>query len=260
MGRISIFSGMFCTILMSFQAFAVGPDENTLRLFLRTKLNYPISNSCLVMEQMAGDPTGPFEQTDYCNEGELKGLKSLTGKVYRVVDGDTIHFYAKNKLYAIRMLGIDTPELHFKSIAQPRWGLIAKQSLLSMVASGDTITLELDKTRCDRYGRVLGHVFKNGVNLNFEQVRRGFAANYCIAPNILHCDAYSMAYLKANQEGLGIHRDSCFVTPYVWRRGMSGELMNKSLKDSRTNEIYSPGEYYRVPVAYRVFFAETVEQ
>ncbi len=260
MGLISIISGMFCTFLISFQALAGVPDENSFRLFLRSKLNYPISSSCSVMEQMGGDPNGPFEQTDYCNENELKGLKTLTGKVYRVVDGDTIHFYVKSKLYAIRMLGIDTPELHFKSVAQPRWGTLAKQSLLSMVSAGDTITLELDRARCDRYGRVLGHVFKNGVNLNFEQVRRGYAANYCISPNLLHCDAYSMAYLKASQERLGIHNDSCFVTPYVWRRGMNGELMNKKLKDSRTNEMFSPGEYYRVPVAYRVFFAETIEQ
>jgi len=253
----SVFMAIFGSILMSLSAVADVPSEQALRAFLQTQLKVSISNSCSVIERTGGDPSGPFEQTDYCNESAFYGLKTITGKVYRVVDGDTIHFYVKSKLYAIRMLGIDTPELHFKGTAQPRWGMIAKQSLLSMVGPGDTITLELDQTRCDRYGRVLGHVFKNGVNLNFEQVRRGYAANYCIAPNTLHCDAYSMAYRKAEQDRLGAHTDPCFVTPYVWRRGMSGEVMNKRLKDSRTDEIYSPGEYYRVPVAYRVFFTET---
>lgn len=260
MGQGSVFTVILGSILMSFQSVAEVPNEQALKAFLQSQLNVSISNSCSVMERIGGDSSGPFEQTDYCNERDFSGQKTVTGKVYRVVDGDTIHFYVKSKLYGIRMLGIDTPELHFKGTAQPRWGMMAKQSLYSMVVPGDTITLELDKTRCDRYGRVLGHVFKNGVNLNFEQVRRGFAANYCIAPNLLHCDAYAMAYLKAAQERLGVHNDPCFVTPYVWRRGMNGEVMTKKLKDSRTDDIFSPREYYRVPVAYRVFFAETIQQ
>ena len=256
----SVFMAIFGSILMSLSAVADVPSEQALRAFLQTQLKVSISNSCSVIEKTGGDPSGPFEQTDYCNESAFYGLKTITGKVYRVVDGDTIHFYVKSKLYAIRMLGIDTPELHFKGTAQPRWGMIAKQSLLSMVGPGDTITLELDQTRCDRYGRVLGHVFKNGVNLNFEQVRRGLAANYCIAPNMKHCQAYAMAYVKAQQEGLGLHRDGCAVTPYVWRRALNGEVMSKRLSDSRTGEVFSPADYHRVPVAYRVFVAETVQQ
>ena len=251
---------VFSLICFGFQADAAGPIDSTARAFLRTKLNVNLNESCSVIERIGGDSSGPFERTDYCNASELKDLKTITGKVYRVVDGDTIHFYALNKLLGIRMLGIDTPELHFKSMAQPKWGVIAKNSLLSMVASGDIITLELDKVRCDRYGRILGHVFKNGVNINFEQVRRGMAANYCIAPNTNHCNAYSMGYVKAQQEGLGIHNDACVVTPYVWRRAMNNEVMNKRLQDIRTGDVYSPADYYRVPVAYRVFFPDTVEQ
>jgi endonuclease YncB( thermonuclease family) len=248
---------VFC---LSFQSSAAVPNDVALRDFLRTKLSYTITESCPVTERVGSDPGGPFERTDLCNEGDFKNAKTITGKVYRVVDGDTIHFYAFNKLLAIRMLGIDTPELHFRALAQPKWGIVAKQNMLSMVGPGDIITLELDQVRCDRYGRVLAHVFKNGVNLNFEQVRRGLAANYCIAPNMKHCQAYAMAYVKAQQEGLGFHRDACAVTPYVWRRALNGEVMSKRLSDSRTGEVFSPSDYHRVPVAYRVFVAETVHQ
>ena len=233
--------------------------EADVRMFLKTEMNVNLPNSCGLVERLGKDSDGPFQKTDYCNEWEYKGIKTLTGKVYRVVDGDTIHFYTNNKLLAIRMLGMDTPELHFKALAQPKWGVLAKQSLLSMVQSGDQITLELDQVRCDRYGRILGHVYKGNANLNFEQVRRGYAVNYCIYPNKLHCDAYQMAYLKADQDGLGMHRDSCLVTPYVWRRAMAGEEMTKKLQDSRTMKFYEPKDYYQVPVAYRIFYSDTVK-
>ncbi len=235
--------------------FAQGKTEQSLRDFLKNSLNAKVNNSCSVMERVGKSPGGPFEQLDQCDEGELAGLKSISGKVYRVVDGDTIHFYWKNKTLGIRMLGMDTPELHYHSVAQPKWGELARASLRSMVDDGDVITLELDKVRCDRYGRVLGHVFKGKQNLNFEQIRKGFAANYCIYPNMKHCDAYQMAYLKAKEENLRIHTDQCFVTPYVWRRAMDGDVMEKKLQDSRTGEYYSPKDYYLVPVAYRIFYS-----
>jgi endonuclease YncB( thermonuclease family) len=232
-----------------------GDPEAIARAFLKSKMNVSLPASCELIERMAKDPSGPFEKTDYCNEADFKGLKTLTGRVYRVVDGDTIHFYAHNKLLGIRMLGMDTPELHYQSMAQPKWGEIAKQSLRTMVKAGDEITLELDQVRCDRYGRILGHVYKGKTNLNFEQIRRGYAANYCIYPNKMHCSAYEMAYVKADQEGLGMHRDSCLVTPYVWRRAMASEEMSKPVMDSRTQKMYTPADYYKVPVPYRIFYS-----
>jgi endonuclease YncB( thermonuclease family) len=258
--KLKYFTAVVLTaICLTFQASAQPPTDASIRDFLRTSLNYSVSSSCSVIERIGADPNGPFERTDRCNEAALKSLKSISGRVYRIVDGDTIHFYVGSQLLPIRMLGIDTPELHFKAMAQPKWGVIAKNSLMAMVQPGDTITLEFDQVRCDRYGRVLGHVFKNGVNLNFEQVRRGVAANYCIAPNLKHCNAYQMAYVKAQQENLGIHTDACAVTPYVWRRAMNHEVMTKRLSDSRTGEYFAASDYYKVPVAYRIFVAETVQ-
>lgn len=236
------------------QAPTSSSPEAIARAFLKNTLNVHIADSCELIEAPVAESHDPYKKTDMCVDKDLQGLTELKGRVYRVVDGDTIHFFAHNKLYAIRMLGMDTPELHYLSKSQPKWGEKAKASLLEMVKPNDEILLELDQVRCDRYGRVLGHVFKDGLNLNFEQVRKGLAVNYCIAPNMKHCSAYSLAYLKADQEGIGMHRDECLVTPYVWRRGLGGEEMNKKVKDSRTNKIYEPKDYYLVPVAYRIFY------
>jgi endonuclease YncB( thermonuclease family) len=257
--KLFVFIAIVTTLSAPLSASAQGKSEQSLRDFLKNSLNAPVNNSCSVLEVHGKSPGGPFEVLDQCDEGELAGLKTITGKVYRVVDGDTIHFYYKNKTLGIRMLGMDTPELHYHSRAQPKWGVIARDSLRSLVESGDVITLELDKVRCDRYGRVLGHVFKGKMNLNFEQIRRGYAVNYCIYPNMKHCDGYQMAYLKAQEERLRIHTDQCFVTPYIWRRAMDSAVMEKKLKDSRTGEYYSPKDYYLVPVAYRIFYS-TVHQ
>lgn len=217
-------------------------------------LHVDIPDSCVLHERLYRSHGGPFQKTDLCNEYELQGVQYLVGKVYRVVDGDTIHFYARNKLYSIRMLGIDTPELHYLGKKQPYWGERALDSLKSMVAPGDKIKLLFDKTKCDRYGRVLGHVFAHGRNLNFEQVKRGYAVNYCIAPNLKHCDQYAQAYKSAERSSLAAHRDRCFVNPYVWRKAIQNHPMDKKVKDARTGLMYSPSQYYNIPTESRVFY------
>jgi endonuclease YncB( thermonuclease family) len=219
------------------------------------KLHVSLPNGCPIVERPEVDGSGPFLRTYPCNENALRGLTSITGTVYRVVDGDTIHFFYQNRVYATRMLGMDTPELHYQSMAQPVWGQKAREALLRMVKPGDTIRAEFDKVKCDRYGRMLVHVFKGTTNLNLQQVKNGYAANYCIEPNLKYCETFAAAYRNAQIAGLGIHADRCSVTPYVWRRAMENASMDKKVKDSVTGIIYAPDQYYRVPVANRIFGA-----
>ena len=174
-------------------------------------------------------------------------------KVYRIVDGDTIHIDINGKIFDVRMLGMDTPELHFYSKAQPKWGAVARDELAKMVAPGDVVRAEFDQTKCDKYGRILVHIFKGSTNINLEQVKRGMAANYCIAPNLHYCDQFAAAYRNAELHQLGMHGDRCVVTPYVWRRAMMNRSMDKRVKNVITGVTYEPGDYYKVPVADRIF-------
>jgi len=237
--------------LASFSAFALPAS------FARLHVN--VSDSCPLVELVGKTEIGPFEKTNLCRENEYAGVTSITGQVYRVVDGDTIHFYAKGKLFAIRMLGMDTPELHFYGKAQPTWGLKARNALLQMVKPGDLIRGEFDQVKCDRYGRMLLHVFKGNVDLNYEQVKNGMAANYCIAPNLKYCDQYATAYRIASRDRLGIHSDSCSITPYVWRKAMMDKTMDKKVKDVLTGLTVSADQYYKIPVANRIFYPSTEE-
>jgi endonuclease YncB( thermonuclease family) len=220
------------------------------------KLHITIPNNCPIVERadaIDGD-SGPYLRTYTCNEATFAGVSSVTGTVYRVVDGDTIHFFYRGRLYATRMLGMDTPELHYVSNAQPKWGVKARDTLRKMVSPGDTIRAEFDQVKCDRYGRMLVHLYKGNLNLNLAQVQIGMAANYCIAPNLKHCAEYAAAYRKAQSAQLGIHSDRCSVTPYVWRRAMGNHPMDKNVKDSETGITYTPSQYYLVPVANRIFY------
>ena len=218
-------------------------------------LHVSIPSSCKLQEIPVKVEHDPYKPVTSCVDGHFEAVSSVMAKVYRIVDGDTIHIEINKKIYAVRMLGMDTPELHFYDRAQPVWGVKAKEHLASLVAPGDAVRAEFDQTKCDKYGRILVHIFKGSLNLNYEQVKSGLAANYCIAPNMHYCDQFAAAYRNAELNQLGMHADRCVVTPYVWRRAMMNHSMDKRVKDVQTGVVYSPSEYYKVPVADRVFEA-----
>lgn len=94
----------------------------------------------------------------------------IDGRIVAVLDGDTVtlldHDHAQHR---IRLAGIDAPE---KSQA---FGQRSKQSLSELVFDRE-VTVEIGKT--DRYGRQIGKILLRGVDVNFEQVRRGMAWHY----------------------------------------------------------------------------------
>ncbi len=94
----------------------------------------------------------------------------LKGKVVAVTDGDTVRVLDANKQqYKIRLLGIDAPEKR-----QP-FGNKSKQSLSDLVFGKN---MEVHYRKTDRYGRVLGKIVLNGLDINLEQIKRGFAWYY----------------------------------------------------------------------------------
>ncbi len=95
---------------------------------------------------------------------------SLTGKVGRVVDGDTLYVLDANyKEHKIRLAGIDAPE------RKQAYGLASRKHLASIVASKQ-VTIEYQKR--DRYGRIVGKVLLDGIDVCLEQVKAGFAWHY----------------------------------------------------------------------------------
>ncbi len=95
---------------------------------------------------------------------------TLTGKVGRVVDGDTLYVLDANyKQHKIRLAGIDAPE------KKQAYGLASRKHLASIVAD-QQVTVEYQKR--DRYGRIVGKVLLDGIDACLEQVKAGFAWHY----------------------------------------------------------------------------------
>ena len=94
----------------------------------------------------------------------------ISGKVISVADGDTMTILtAEKKQIKIRMLGVDAPE------RGQDFGTVSRQQLNNL-CYGKTVTVE-NKGE-DQYGRVLGVVYIDGMNVNEYMVRNGLAWYY----------------------------------------------------------------------------------
>ncbi len=92
-----------------------------------------------------------------------------------VVDGDTLDVEGVGR---IRLVGVDTPERGDNPGYQD-----AKNFVKSM-ALGKTVYLDIDDRKHeDRYGRVLAVVYVDGINLNQELLKRGYAVVMYIPPS-----------------------------------------------------------------------------
>lgn len=91
----------------------------------------------------------------------------LSGRVSKVADGDTVTIVDSQRTkYKVRLFGIDSPESD-----QPYYN--AAKNALSKLVRGKSVGVEVKDT--DKYGRVVGTVFVNGLNVNLEMVKMGYA-------------------------------------------------------------------------------------
>lgn len=99
-------------------------------------------------------------------------------RVTKVVDGDTIKVrLANGRRRTVRLIGIDTPEVHGTVECG---GRKASRSMRRLTPRGTRVVLVSDPTqdRVDRYGRLLRYVMKSGRDMNRAQVNRGWANVY----------------------------------------------------------------------------------
>jgi endonuclease YncB( thermonuclease family) len=97
-------------------------------------------------------------------------------KVIRVPDNDTIKVESQGNTVYIRLVGIDAPETSKKKgeAGQP-FSQKSKKYLTSLVLNK---IVEIKDYGTDRYGRTLGVVYVDGVNVNLEMVKAGLAEVY----------------------------------------------------------------------------------
>jgi micrococcal nuclease len=103
-------------------------------------------------------------------------------EILRVVDGDTVDvrmdlgFNVWHKC-RVRLVGINAPESRTRDKEEKKRGLAAKDWLINILESAQT-DIEMQSHGVGKYGRVLGVLYINDVNINDLMVKEGHAEVY----------------------------------------------------------------------------------
>lgn len=141
------------------------------------------------------------------NTIEKTDKKLVYGKVTRIADGDTFTMVFDNGFEVrVRLNGIDSPE------RKQAFSNRAKQALSNLIFNKE-VKVYYEST--DRYGRVLGEVHIDGLNVNHEMVRLGMAWHFT-----RYSDNKTLAALEkeAIKNKIGLWADPNPVAPWEFRR------------------------------------------
>jgi len=134
---------------------------------------------------------------------EVSPEESTLGQVLvvRVIDGDTVELEGGARL---RYIGIDAPERYARS-AQPA-ECFSDEALWEnkRLVEGKVVTLEMDQSNTDRYGRLLRYVWVDDVMINETLVANGFAVARDYPPDSRFAERLSAAQIEAEQNNMGL--------------------------------------------------------
>jgi endonuclease YncB( thermonuclease family) len=135
----------------------------------------------------------------------------FSGKVIRIIDGDTVDILVDREPMRIRLAQIDAPE------KRQAFGTKSRHALAAMV-SQKTATVITAGT--DRYGRTIGTVLVDGRDINRAMVGQGMAWVYR-----QHLNDFSLIAVetKARENRVGLWADAEPVAPWVWRASARNE-------------------------------------
>jgi len=113
----------------------------------------------------------------------------------KIIDGDTIEVTIQGMSFTVRYIGIDTPETSGESYA-----IEATQFNRSLV-EGKPIILVKDVNETDKYNRLLRYVLVDGLFVNYELVRQGFAYAKDYSPDTSCSQVLHYGEAKAKIDG-----------------------------------------------------------
>lgn len=105
--------------------------------------------------------------------GDEKGPRDRF-RVVRVIDGDTVELVGGDR---IRLLGIDSPER-----GEPFYD--SAGTVLAGLVEDRLIEVKYSQRKRDRYGRILGYLFRDSLFINAEMTREGLALVYLFDDNL----------------------------------------------------------------------------
>jgi|TARA_R100001126_G_scaffold35488_1_gene19824 micrococcal nuclease len=104
-------------------------------------------------------------------------------QVTRVVDGDTVDAnidlgFDISYFSRIRLFGIDTPESRTRNKDEKLRGLLAKDYIVNALANGKQVLVKTALEKKGKYGRVLGSLVVDGLDLNQDMITKHLAVAY----------------------------------------------------------------------------------
>jgi micrococcal nuclease len=191
------------------------------------------------------------------------GLETVT--IASVVDGDTVELTNGRRL---RYIGINTPEQD-----QPYYK--EATALNRQLVAGKNVQLEVDVETFDQYGRTLAYVWVNGLMVNLEIVKQGYANAFTVPPNVRYENLFRQAEREAREAGRGLWAGSDVTLKIVqiqadapgndsenpngeWieiaNQGLAPvQMQGFTLKDE-ANHIYTFGDFTVAPgAAFRLY-------
>lgn len=193
----------------------------------------------------------------------------IEGRVAKVSDGDTIQVQVVGgSKVKVRLESIDTPETTLAgpggTYTQGYWGNEASNLLKSLLPLGTQVTVEISGT--DDYGRSLGRVFKNGVDLNQRMLESGWAVLYEICGESdcnfeargTFYDQYRATCEIAVNQGAGNFNPAKPLPelPFLFRSRIQRRPLSKFVGDISTRTYVTPERYEEIPLCNRVFFMQ----
>jgi len=159
--------------------------------------------------------------------------ETITAKVVRVVDGDTIIVNFNGKDERVRLIGIDTPESVHPDVSRnlPE-GKTAYEFTKSRL-EGKEVVLEFDVQERDQYGRLLAYVYLNGVMFNKTLLEEGYARVATYPPNVKYVEEFTEIQKTAREKNKGFWKNNTF----------NGENVEDKTSDSATGTVKAEGKY-----------------
>ncbi len=132
----------------------------------------------------------------------------LIGKVVSIADGDTFTMLVNNERIRIRLHGIDCPEKNQDFFN------VAKEFLSNYVFDKIVTVKEMDT---DRYGRTIGMVVVDSVNVNEKLLEAGLAWHYTQYDKN---PAWAKLEREAKNKKLGLWSLPNPIPPWDYRKGV----------------------------------------
>ena len=135
----------------------------------------------------------------------LTAADTLTGKVVRIADGDTVTVLVGGNQVRVRLFGIDAPE------RGQDYSRKSSEALADLVFGKEVRVVVHDK---DRYGRTVGDIHIGNTLVNEKMVKDGWAWNYA---RYSHSKHYAELEREAREAKRGLWAEKSPIPPWEYR-------------------------------------------